>query len=158
MNQASIIQHISDAKQAHISWIKRARHLVEGLPVNKEFIPLKTTSCRFGKWLYSDGIFLCQLESSNKLFKELELKHNELHETYKNIYKIFFIIPSQKSLIQKIFSFNHYKISANEQEKAEIYFKYLKRTSNELIAILVQLEKEIQILSYQDLKKLKLSD
>ena len=158
MNQASILQHIADAKQAHISWIKRARHLVEGLPVNKEFIPLEATSCRFGKWLYSEGTLLRQVDSSNRLFNEIELKHNELHETYKNIYKIFFIIPSKKSLIQKIFSFNHHTISTNEQEKAQIYFKYLKRTSNELIAILSQLEKEIKILSYQDLKKLKLSN
>jgi len=154
MNQASILQHISDAKQAHIHWVKRAKHLVKGLPVNSEFIPLEAISCRFGKWLYSDGIQLRQLEVSNKLFKEIELKHNELHETYKNIYQIFFVAPSKKSIIKKIFLFNYHAVSSNEQEKAEIYFKYLKRTSDELIQILNKLEKEIKELSYQELKSL----
>ena len=158
MNQASILQHISDAKQAHLSWIKRARHLVEGLPINKEFIPLEATSCRFGKWLYSEKELFYKLETPYRLFNEIEVKHNELHETYKNIYKIFFIIPSQKSIIQKFFSFNCNPISNNEQEKAQIYFKYLKRSSDEIVTILTKLEEEIKTLSYKEFNQLKLTD
>ena len=154
MNQASLLKHIADAKQAHLHWVKRARHLVEGLPINKEFIPLEANSCHFGKWFYSEGVLLKHLDATKYLMKEIEEKHNELHETYKNIYKIFFIIPKQKSLLQRILSFNYNSISSSEKEKAQIYFKYLQRSSKELIETLSQLDKEIRHLSHQELKSL----
>jgi len=154
VNQASLLQHIHNAKKAHLHWVKRARHLVEGLPINKDFIPLEATSCRFGKWFYTEGMHLRKIESTRKLIKEIEIEHNKLHETYKNIYKIFFIVPKQKSLLQKFFLFNYHSISNNEQEKAKIYFKYLKRTSDELIDTLTRLEEKIKHLNHQEIKKL----
>ena len=154
VTQASLLQHIHNAKKAHLHWVKRARHLVEGLPINKDFIPLEATSCRFGKWFYTEGMYLKNIESTRKLIQEIEIEHDKLHESYKNIYKIFFIIPKQKSLLRKIFLFNYHSISKNEQEKAKIYFKYLKRTSEELVDTLTRLEGKIKHLSHHELKKL----
>ena len=150
MNQGSLLQHVFDAKKAHLRWVKRARHLVEGLPVDKEFVPLKPTDCHFGTWLYSEGAILNQISSTSKLMQQIELIHNEVHDTYKNIYEIFFIIPNEKSLLYKIFTFNSYKISTTEQEKAKIYLKYLQRASQELIILLTELGKEITTFSYRE--------
>ena len=154
LNQASLLQHICNAKKAHLHWVKRARHLVEGLPVNKDFIPLEATSCHFGKWFYSEGRHLQKLESTSKLIQNIEREHDRLHESYKNIYKIFFIVPEQKSLLQKIFLFNYHSVSNNEQEQAKIYFQYLKRTSEELIDTLTQLEEKIKHLNHQEIQTL----
>jgi hypothetical protein len=154
VNQASLLQHVHNAKKAHIHWVRRTRHLVEGLPINKDFIPLEATSCRFSKWFYTEGIRLRRIESTRKLIKEIEREHNKLHDSYKNIHKIFFILPKQKTLLQKIFLFNYHSISYNEQEKAKIYFKYLKRSSEELIDALNRLEEAIKYLNHQELKKL----
>jgi hypothetical protein len=154
VTQASLLQHIHNAKKAHLHWVKRARHLVEGLPINKDFIPLEGTSCHFGKWFYTEGMYLKNIESTRKLIQEIEIEHDKLHESYKNIYKIFFIIPEQKSLLQKFFLFNYHSISKNEQEKAKIYFKYLKRTSEELVDTLTHLEEKIKHLNHHELKKL----
>ena len=154
VTQASLLQHIHNAKKAHLHWVKRARHLVEGLPINKDFIPLEATSCHFGKWFYTEGMYLKNIESTRKLIQEIEIEHDKLHESYKNIYKIFFIIPEQKSLLQKFFLFNYHSISKNEQEKAKIYFKYLKRTSEELVDTLTHLEEKIKHLNHHELKKL----
>jgi len=152
MNQYSLLQHVFDAKKAHLRWVKRARHLVEGLPVDKEFVPLKATSCLFGKWLYSEGVVLNQISKTNKLMQKIELMHNELHDTYQNIYEIFFINPNEKSLIHKFFTLNASKVSNNEQEKAKIYFKYLQRASEELMSLLTELEKEIKTFNYQEIR------
>jgi len=152
MNQTSLLQHIFDAKKAHLRWVKRAKHLVEGLPVDKEFIPLKSDSCLFGRWLYTEGNMLHKIPRVKRLMKEIEVKHNELHEVYQNIYEIFFLMPSKKSILQKFFTFNYHNVSPREKEEAQIYFTYLQHASKELMDVLTQLEKIIKTFSYHELK------
>jgi len=154
MNRSSTLQRIYDAKQAHLRWVKRAKHLVEGLPVDKEFIPLQPTSCVFGKWLYSEGNILKKIPKTSNIMEELEEQHNEIHETYRNIYKIFFILPNSRSLIHKVFTFNSKQVSSSEKEKAQIYFKYLIHNSEKLMDTLNQLENKINQLEHHELGRL----
>jgi hypothetical protein len=154
MNRSSTLQGIYDAKKAHLRWVKRAKHLVEGLPVDKEFIPLHPTSCIFGKWLYSKGDILKEISKTSNIMEELEKQHNEIHETYANIYKIFFLLPNNRSFIHKLFTFNSKQISKSEKEKAQIYFKQLRRNSEELIETLDQLEIKINQLEHHELGRL----
>ena len=38
MNRSEILQETTKAKIAHKRWVKRADHLISGLPVDKDFI------------------------------------------------------------------------------------------------------------------------
>jgi hypothetical protein len=154
MNKASILQHIFDAKKAHIRWVKRAKHLVEGLPIDKDFIPLKSTSCIFGKWLYSEGGNLRKVPHTNQLIEKIELEHDDLHNIYMRIYKIFFIVPNSKSLLQKILSFNSKKISPQDKEKAKMDVQHLQQISQRLLELLTKLEDEITALNDKELGSL----
>ena len=154
MNRSSILQRITEAKKAHFHWVKRAKHLVEGLPVDKEFIPLNPTSCLFGQWFYSEGDMFRQLSKTSTIMEEIEERHNRLHETYSNIYKIFFILPQNRSFIHKILTLNSRHVSKSEKKKAKTYFKSLKDGSKELIEALNQLEDQINQLEHHELGRL----
>ncbi|HFU77872.1 MAG TPA: hypothetical protein ENK98_04500 [Epsilonproteobacteria bacterium] len=155
MTQTSILQHIADAKKAHLRWVKRADHLISGLPVDKEFIPLEATSCGFGLWVYSEGAKLRLVPSIDNLMNRIEHHHNDLHDAYMDIYKIFFIMPQQRSILHKILTFNSKIVSSSEKEKARAHFKYLKRSSEELLAVLDILEEKVKQMTSDEVENLK---
>ena len=140
MTRADILQEITKAKIAHKRWVKRADHLISGLPVDKEFIPLEATSCGFGRWLYTQGTELRTIEATRYIMDEIEHHHDDLHDSYGEIYKIYFIMPENKSFLSKVFTFNSKKVTDKDKEKAKIYFRQLKESSGELLALLDKLE------------------
>jgi len=140
MTRADILQEITKAKIAHKRWVKRAVHLISGLPVDKEFIPLEATSCGFGRWLYTQGTELRTIEATRYIMDEIEHHHDDLHDSYGEIYKIYFIMPENKSFLSKVFTFNSKKVTDKDKEKAKIYFRQLKESSGELLALLDKLE------------------
>ena len=161
--KASILQHIYDATRAHKEWVKKADKLVNGLDgfkggkvtlkVDKTFIPLESTACEFGLWFNAHSIHLAKIPSIGRFVRRIEAHHNQLHETYANIYAIFFVTPHNRPLIHKIFSLNNQKVSKIERDQAKIYFTYLKRSSNELLEVLSVLEEKIKAIEYIELKK-----
>ncbi len=151
MTRSDILLETTKAKIAHKRWVKRADHLVSGLPVDKEFIPLEATSCGFGKWLYSQGIELRTLEATRYIMDEIEFHHDELHDLYSEIYKIYFVIPENKSFLSKVLTFNSKKISKADQEKAEIYLQKIKQSSTDLLALIDKLEVATQHMTYEEL-------
>jgi len=155
MTKAGILQQIQDAKTAHMRWVKRADHLVSGLPVDKEFIPLESTDCAFGEWFYNHGVKLKLIPSIGNLVNRIEHHHNDLHDAYTDIYKIFFVMPTKRSLLQKIFSFNSKDPTPEEKEQAKAHFKYLKRSSEELLAVLYILEERVKALTYEELEDIQ---
>jgi len=155
MTQATILQHISDAKKAHLRWVKRADHLIIGLPVDKEFIPLEATTCGFGLWVYGEGAKLRLVPSIDNLMNRIEHHHNDLHDAYMDIYKIFFIMPQQRSMLHKILTLNSKIVSSSEKEKAKAHFKYLKRSSEELLTVLDILEEKVRKMTLYEVENLK---
>ena len=155
MTKTGILQQIQDAKTAHIRWGKRADHLVSGLPVDKDFIPLESTTCAFGQWFYHDGVKLRLVPSIDNLINRIEHHHNDLHDAYMDIYKIFFIMPTKRSLLQKIFTLNSKHVTPADKEKAKAHFKYLKRSSEELLAVLDILEEKVKALTYEELENIQ---
>jgi len=161
--KASILQHIYTAKLAHQSWIKKVERLVNGLDgykgekvdltVDKTFIPLDSTSCEFGKWFYKYSEHLYKIPSIGRFVNRIDEHHEQLHDTYKYIYDIFFELPYQRSLVHKIFTLNSKKISNADREKAKIYLTFLKHSSNELLEVLAILEEKIKSLDYNELNK-----
>ena len=155
MTRAEILQEITRAKIAHKRWIKRADHLISGLPVEKEFIPLAATSCGFGKWLYGQGTSLREIDNTRHIMEEIEVHHDDVHDTYSEIYKIFFIIPESKSFFSKVFTFNSKNVNKKGKEQAELYFEQLRKSSDELLKLLEKLEQETIHITYEQLLNTK---
>jgi len=151
MTRAEILQEITRAKIAHKRWVKRADHLISGLPVEKEFIPLSSTSCGFGKWLYGQGASLREIDITRHIIEEIESYHDDVHEIYSEIYKIFFILPESKSFLSKVFTFNSKNVSTKAKEEAERYFEQLRKSSDELLKLLEKLEQETIHITYEQL-------
>ena len=151
MTRAAILQETTKAKIAHKRWVKRADHLISGLPVEKEFIPLEATSCGFGRWLYSQGTQLRIIEATRYLIEEIESHHDDLHDTYSEIYKIYFTIPENKSFLSKVFTFNSKKVSTKGKQQAQIYFEQLKKSSDELLNLLDKLDLATTHITYEQL-------
>jgi len=145
LSKATIIQELNSAKIAHMRWVKRADHLITGLPVDKEFIPLEPTTCGFGRWLYGEVGQQLRIEDTFKsIIEQIEFHHDSLHDVYGEIYKIFFIVPQKRSLLHKILTFNSKEVTKQEMEKARKYFISLQSTSTELIALLDKLEAAVK--------------
>ncbi len=137
--EETLIQ-LRNAKKAHIKWVHRARALTEGLPVEKDAIPMDSTECMFGQWFYGDGQALGVMPGMD-CFKEIERKHEELHDAYLKIFKIYFG-EMNRSIFSKIFNLKK-KVSHNEHEIALEYFANLKSISEELLGQIEKLERRI---------------
>jgi len=161
-NKAAMLQNIYAAKRAHKDWVRKADRLVNGLDgyqgkkvnldVDKTFIPLDSSSCKFGQWFDKYAEHLSKFGSIGRFVNRIEEHHNALHATYSHIYSIFFIVPEKRSIIHKIITFNSKKVSELEREKACIHLEYLKKSSAELIEVLEVLEDKIKALDYNELR------
>ncbi|WP_457747683.1 CZB domain-containing protein [Sulfurimonas sp.] len=132
--------------------MRKAEHLVAGLPVSKEMIPLDATDYGFGRWLYDDGSRLRMISGMSEILDEIEGHHTDLHEMYTEIYTIFFVLPNKKSLLKKIFTFNSKEVTKADKEKAKTYFQSLKKSSEYLLNALNTLERKVNLLTLKDLE------
>ncbi|MDD5716748.1 MAG: CZB domain-containing protein [Sulfuricurvum sp.] len=140
MTKEDTLMHLRNAKKAHITWVQRAHALIEGLPVEKEQVPVSCTDCKFGQWFYGEGQRLNMIPSMDCL-KEIEALHFELHDTYMKIFKIYFS-DEDRSFFSKIFG-TRKKVSEAHQEIARDYYNRLKGVSDKLIATIERLEKRL---------------
>jgi Chemoreceptor zinc-binding domain len=140
MNKEATITHLNNAKKAHITWVQRAHALIEGLPIEKEQIPVGCTECQFGQWFYGEGQILGMMPSMDTL-KEIETLHFELHDVYMKIFKIYFS-DEDRSLLSKLFG-TRKKVSPLNQEAARDYYNQLKTISEKLIVTIERLERRL---------------
>ncbi len=138
------LTQLRNAKKAHIKWVHRARALTEGLPVEKDAIPMDSTECIFGQWFYGEGQSLGLMPGMD-CFKEIEYKHNDLHDAYLKIFKIYFG-EMNRSFFSKLFNLKK-TVSLHEQEIAVDYFAQLKAISEELLVQIEKLERRINAMS-----------
>jgi hypothetical protein len=138
------LTQLRNAKKAHIKWVHRARALTEGLPVEKDAIPMDSTECIFGQWFYGEGQSLGLMPGMD-CFKEIEYKHNDLHDAYLKIFKIYFG-EMNRSFFSKLFNLKK-TVSPHEQEIAVDYFAQLKAISEELLVQIEKLERRINAMS-----------
>lgn len=140
MGKEETLTQLSSAKKAHIAWVTRARALIEGLPIEQEQIPVNCTDCKFGLWFYGDGQRLNRMSGMSCL-KEIEALHMQLHETYMQIFKIYFS-DTDRSFFAKLFG-TRKKISPEHQETAKENYRELKAISEKLIAEIERLERRL---------------
>jgi len=143
MNKAITLEHLHQAKKAHISWVSRAKALIEGLPVQKEQIPVDCTACKFGEWFYSDAQSLKSIPGMDYL-KRIEEEHFKLHDVYMKIFKIYFD-ESNISFLSKLFG-SKKRVSEEEQQEAEAFYEELREVSKTLVDFIDKLEKRLHVL------------
>lgn len=141
MNKLEILEKIRAAKRSHVSWVKRARSLIDGVPVDKEKVPVMSTDCIFGRWYYGDGKQLSKLPS----FQAIEDPHNRLHETYAKIFKLLFG-DNRPSFFARVLGLK-YKPQKNDLHEANELFKELQAWSDIIMGRLEKLEENIKSLS-----------
>ena len=100
MDKAITLQLLSDAKKAHVSWVQRAQLLIDGLPIDKDAIPLSCSDCEFGQWLYREGKKLTALGNIPHL-EDIEKVHFDVHDQYMKIYRIYFA-DNDRSFFSKL--------------------------------------------------------
>lgn len=140
MNKEETLAHLRNAKKAHITWVQRAHALIEGLPIEKEQVPVSCTECKFGLWFYGEGQRLGMMPSMDCL-KEIETLHFELHDIYMKIFKIYFS-DEDRSLLSKLFG-TRKKVSSLNQDIAKDYYGQLKGVSEKLIMTIERLERRL---------------
>jgi hypothetical protein len=143
VDRADILDHIKSARHAHQKWVESARALVSDITVEKNDIPVKHTECHFGRWFYSEGVKLAQLDKLNYI-EQIDKKHQELHEEYKKIYNIYFA-HDDRSFFGKLFNTKP-TIFYSDEQLAKRSFQNLQEISKDLLNLLELLEKHIALL------------
>jgi len=152
---STILNEIKDAKKSHVLWVKNAESLVEKFVGEEDVAALRATTCDFGHWFYSKGMRLSKIASIGNIMNRIEAHHDELHDSYADIYHIYFIIPDERHFLKRVITLHSQKISLTEREMAKVHLRYLKRSSREILELLNILEHKVQGLEYTELAKIE---
>jgi len=141
-----ILQQLADARLSHAKWLRRAKHLIEGLPVKNGMIPIDPTDCAFGKWFYKEALQYKSVLSFAKHIETIGKLHLSLHDIYLRIYKIYFVDAKRSRFMSKILLSQYKSPSKSQQELTKHYFIELQKTSDELYKELATFEKLVSSL------------
>lgn len=140
MDKEDTLLQLGAAKKAHIKWVNRAKSLIEGIPVEKDAIPVDSTECQFGGWFYGEGQKLNAFSNMDCL-GNIETLHFQLHDIYMKIFKLYFG-EDRRSFFTKLFN-KKKKISEQDREVAKDYFSQLDGVSKQLLAEIGKLERRM---------------
>ena len=144
MNKAETLEHLHCAKKAHVKWVQRAKALIEGLPIEKEAIPVDCTECKFGQWFYGEGQNLNAIPGMDCM-DEMESLHFNLHDMYMKIFKVYFG-EMNRSFFSKLFNMKK-KVSESDKEIAREYYEQLLEISHQLIDVINRLERRLHAMN-----------
>jgi hypothetical protein len=133
MKVERILEEISVAKLSYLQWLDRARLLVEGSVITREYLPVDATFCDFGHWFYEKSEHPLPLLGSLSM-GQLESKHKFFHNTYREIFQIYSEGASHASLLESE------KVFALEE------LIYLEAITNELMGYLNMLEENFNLM------------
>jgi mevalonate kinase len=151
MNKEEILSQLRVAKAAHVSWVQRAKLLIEGFTINETSIPVNSTECQFGKWFYSDGQRLNDIRNNPiESMQEIESLHFKLHDVYLNIYKIYYDLE-KKGFFSKVFG-KKKKVSDEDKLLAKKYYNEMDAISQELVKALNLMERRINVVNDEEIK------
>jgi len=146
MDKLDILHRLRAAKAAHISWVQRAKLLIEGFTINEAATPINSKECEFGKWFYSDGQRLNEIRNNPiESMQEIERIHFKLHDMYLNIYDIYHD-EEEKGFFAKIF---HKKKQVSEEDKnlAMKYYEEMDVISQALVKALNLMERRLNVVN-----------
>ncbi|HHO70382.1 MAG TPA: hypothetical protein ENN02_02770, partial [Halothiobacillus sp.] len=121
--------------------------LVQGIPIEKDQIPVLHTDCDFGRWYYNEGQVLMVF----KEFKEIEEVHMALHRAYAQVFKLI-TEEENASMFSKLLG-----IAKRHHEKNEPIIKQkmmeLEEASRAMIRRLDALEAKLLAMSDEEFAK-----
>jgi len=153
MEKDIILKQLRSAKAAHISWVQKAKLLIEGIDIDKSSIPINSTECIFGEWFYGDAQKLNGLRNNSlECMENIENYHGQLHDIYLQIFKLYYLVEN-KGFFANLFSIKK-KINTDTTEKGREYFIELEKVSKELLSEISRLERRIIAISNQEIEEL----
>lgn len=153
MQKEEVLSQLRAAKSAHINWVQRAKFLIEGFTINESSIPVNSTECKFGKWFYTEGQRLNDIRNNPvESMTTIEELHQELHDVYLKIYKIYYDNP-KIGFFSKLFGKKN-TVSDSDISLAKEYFNDIERISKELIKALNIMERRITVVSDDEIKSI----
>lgn len=149
MKKIETLSVLRKAKGAHLRWVMNAHALIEGLPLEKDQVPINGTECIFGRWYYGDGQILHHIES----FRAIEQPHLRLHETYMKIFKLLFVEDQNFSLWDKWVG-KAKRAKEQHVAEAQALYKTLEKYSQQIVQQVEILEEILQNMSESDIQRL----
>lgn len=146
MDKTEVIMLLRQAKSGHKKWVENAISLIEGLPLDKNQVPVNGTECMFGQWYYGEGQGLKSL----KAFKEIEQYHDGLHRIYREIFILLFEEESKPSLLTRLFGISR-KVTEEKKLAAHEKLQALKLQSRSIMKKVDELEEAILEMSPEQL-------
>jgi hypothetical protein len=128
------IQQLRAARASHKAWVVRAEALINGLPMNKDQVPVEAMECAFGRWLSGAGRRLKDFS----VFAQIEENHSAMHRVYAEIFKLLFDEPTGMG---KLFGQSKKAAKAKRLE-AEMLLPRLRAYYDEIMDLLNTLEKD----------------
>jgi len=148
MDKQEVLQKLHTAKRDHLAWVGRAELLTDGVPIEKEHIPVLHTDCKFGRWYFDEGQALADFPE----FRKIDEAHKALHSAYANVFKIM-TDEENTSGFAKFLGFAKRKHEKNEPIIKQ-RMNELEHASRLVIHHLDSLEAKIKEMSDEDVKKL----
>ncbi len=153
MEKDIVLKELRVAKAAHISWVQRAKLLIEGIEIDKSSIPKNSTECNFGKWFYSEAQRLNGLRNNSlECMENIELYHAQLHDSYLKIFKLYYLVEN-RGFFAKLFT-GKKKLTDKTREQGREYFIELDKISKELLSEISRLERRVIAISNEEIAKL----
>jgi len=143
-----IIDKLRKAKRAHKRWVGHALAMIEGIPVDKDQVPINYTDCVFGNWYYDEGQDLSGIDE----FAAIEEPHTELHVIYMEIFNILFA-QKKKSFFSKLIG-KSTQLSEADKQLARAKYRTLEEVSKRIIDKLDALEKRLKLMGEEKISEL----
>ncbi|WP_018870281.1 CZB domain-containing protein [Thioalkalivibrio sp. ALgr3] len=138
MEKQEVLDRLHQAKRAHLAWVGRAELLTQGVPVEKDQIPVLHTDCPFGQWYFSDGQALNDFPE----FESIDEAHRHLHQAYAEIFKLV-TEEENASMFSKMLGFARRQHERNEP-LIRMHMEALEEASRSVVHHLDALEKKIR--------------
>lgn len=154
MDKYKTLEYLRTAKASHQEWLQKAKQLINGVEIKKDAVPMDCKDCHFGKWFYHEGQILNRLANNpRECMIRIEELHFDLHDTYLNIFQIYFQ-RSDRKILNALFGDKKSKISESEQNMACEFYNKLEQISKELLNEINRLERRIVAVSEEKIKNL----
>lgn len=152
MNKEEILGQLKIGKAVHIGWLQKAKHIIDNFTINENSIPVTSTECKFGLWFYTDGQRLNSLRNNSpQSMKNVENLHYALHETYQDIYDIYYGGKSTGFFSTK---FGKRKVKDEDIILAQSYYEKMKKITDELIHEFTRIERRITVISNEEINSI----
>ncbi|MCI5158215.1 MAG: hypothetical protein D3906_07185 [Candidatus Electrothrix sp. AUS1_2] len=147
MDKLEIITTLKLAAVSHRAWLSNAQALIDGIPLDKDKVPVSSCDCEFGRWYHGEGRLLKDIPG----FKEIANPHEKLHATYMELFTLLYGEENSKpSFFSKLIG-RAQKAAAEKREAARAKSLILKDQSTEIIEKLEHLQRVINAIGEKQL-------